>query len=135
MYDEAQNYLKRIIKRDPENIQYRLDVGLVYVRSGDLNKADKYYKDIINDVKSNVQLAKMMSDYLAARSLTEYSVAALTESRQFLGNPFLFCLDLAMLYRIITLKKNLKRSFIIKTKRKASTSTLNQTGNFSLLLC
>lgn len=99
-FDEAQAYLKRILRRDPENIQYKLDVGLVYVRSGDLNKADRYLKDIINQVKSNVQLAKMTSDYLAGRSLTEYSVLALTESRQFLGNPFLFCLDLAMLYRI-----------------------------------
>jgi tetratricopeptide (TPR) repeat protein len=99
-FDEAQAYLKRILRRDPENIQYKLDVGLVYVRSGDLNKADRYLKDIINQVKSNVQLAKMTSDYLAGRSLTEYSVLALTESRHFLGNPFLFCLDLAMLYRI-----------------------------------
>jgi tetratricopeptide (TPR) repeat protein len=99
-YDEAQSYLKKNLKRDPENIQFRLDLGLVYVRSGDLNKADKYLREIINEVKSNVQLAKMMSDYLAARSLVEYSVLTLNESRQFLGNPFLFCLDLAMLYRI-----------------------------------
>jgi tetratricopeptide (TPR) repeat protein len=99
-YDEAQTYLKKNLKRDPDNIQYRLDLGLVYVRSGDLNKADKYFREIINEVKPNVQLAKMMSDYLAARSLVEYSVLTLNESRQFLGNPFLFCLDLAMLYRI-----------------------------------
>lgn len=99
-YDEAQSYLKKILRREPGNIQYKLDVGLVYVRSGDLNKADRYLKEIINEVKSNVQLSKMMSDYLAARSLIDYAVLALTESRQFLGNPYLFCLDLAMLYRI-----------------------------------
>ena len=99
-YDEAHGYLKKILRRDPENVQYKLDVGLVYVRSGELSKADRYLREIIGEVKSNVQLSKMMSDYLAARSLTEYSVLALTESRQFLGNPYLFCLDLAMLYRI-----------------------------------
>jgi tetratricopeptide (TPR) repeat protein len=99
-YEEAHNYLKRILRRDPENMQYKLDVGMVYVRSGDLQKADRYFKDIINEVRQNVQLSKMMSDYLAGRSLTEYSIMALNESRQFLGNPYLFCLDLAMLYRI-----------------------------------
>jgi tetratricopeptide (TPR) repeat protein len=99
-YDEAQAYLRRILRRDPESMQYKLDVGLVYVRSGDLSKADRYLRDIIGEVRSNVQLSKMMSDYLAARSLTEYSVLTLTESRNFLGNPYLFCLDLAMLYRI-----------------------------------
>lgn len=99
-YEEAHAYLKKILRRDPENMQYKLDVGLVYVRSGDLSKADRYLRDIIGEVKSNVQLSKMMSDYLAARSLTEYSILALNESRSFLGNPYLFCLDLAMLYRI-----------------------------------
>jgi len=51
-------------------------------------------------LKSNMQLAKMMSDYLAARSLSEYSIMALNECRNYLGNPYLFCLELAMLYRI-----------------------------------
>jgi outer membrane protein assembly factor BamD (BamD/ComL family) len=99
-YDEAHNYLKKILRRDPENMQYRLDVGLIYVRSGELNKADKHFKEIISEVKSSVHLSKMMADYLAAKSLLEYSIQVLNESREFLGNPYLFSLDLAMLYRI-----------------------------------
>lgn len=112
LYDEAQSYLKKILKKDPNNMQYRLDVGLIYVRAGDLNKADRHYKEIIGEIRSNVQLSKMMSDYLAARSLTEYSVMALTESRQFLGNPFLFCLDLAMLYRIQGQQDKMVREYL-----------------------
>ena len=100
MYDEAQSYLKKISKKEPDNMQYRLDAGIVYVRSGDLNKADKYFREIISEIRDNVQQSKMMSDYLAARSLIDYSILALTEARAYLGNPFLFCLDLAMLYRI-----------------------------------
>jgi tetratricopeptide (TPR) repeat protein len=111
-YDEAQAYLKKVLRRDPENVQYKLDVGLVYVRSGDLGKADRYLREIIGEVKSNVQLSKMMSDYLAARSLTEYSILALTESRQFLGNPYLFCLDLAMLYRIQGQQDKMVREYL-----------------------
>jgi TolA-binding protein len=99
-FDDALDYLKRIMRRDPENMQYKLDVGLIYVRSGEVTKADRYFKDMSADVKSNMQLAKMMSDYLAARSLSEYSIMALTECRNYLGNPYLFCLELAMLYRI-----------------------------------
>jgi TolA-binding protein len=99
-YDEAQAYLKKILRRDSQNMQYRLDVGLVYVRSGDLQKADRHFKDMINEVRSSVHMSKMMSDYLSGRSLIDYSILTLTEARNFLGNPFLFCLDLAMLYRI-----------------------------------
>jgi tetratricopeptide (TPR) repeat protein len=99
-YEEALSYLKNVLRRDPENMQYRLDVGLVYVRSGDLTKADKTFRDMIAEVQSSVHMAKMMSDYLSTKSLIDYSILTLTESRKFLGNEYLFCLDLAMLYRI-----------------------------------
>lgn len=99
-FEDAHAYLKRVSRRDPENMQFKLDAGLVYVRSGEVGKADRYFRDIVNEIRHNVQQIKMMSDYLAARSLTDYSIVALNESRNFLGNPYLFCLDLAMLYRI-----------------------------------
>lgn len=99
-FDEAQTYLKKNLKRDPDNVHYKLDLGLVFVRSGELGKADSHFKNLINENKSSVQRIKMMSDYLASRSLTDYAAQALSTSRDFLGNPFLFCLDLAMLYRV-----------------------------------
>ena len=99
-YDEAQKFLQRLSKKDPLNMQYSLDLGLINVRSGELGKADRYYKDLISQNKGNVQRIKMMSDYFMARSLIDYGIQALTESRQALGNPYLFCLELAMLHRI-----------------------------------
>src|SRR5690606_30017869 len=45
-FDDAHDYLKRMMRRDPENMQYKLDVGLVYVRSGDVGKADRHFKTL-----------------------------------------------------------------------------------------
>lgn len=98
--EEAHAYLKRVLRRDPENIQYRTDVGIVYARTGELTKADKYFKDLIQTYKGNITRIKMIADYLSGKSLAEYSIIALTESRQTVGNPYLFCLELAMLYRV-----------------------------------
>jgi tetratricopeptide (TPR) repeat protein len=99
-YDEAQNFLKKTSRHDPQNLQYRLDLGLTYIRSGDMTKADKYFKELITENKGNMQRIKVMSDYFMSRSLPDYGIIALSESRQVLGNPYLFCLDLAMLYRV-----------------------------------
>lgn len=99
-FDDAQKFLQKLSKKDPLNIQYNLDLGVIFVRSGDLSKADRYYKDLISENKKNVQRIKMMSDYFMSRSLVDYGIQALTESRQALGNPYLFCLELAMLHRI-----------------------------------
>lgn len=97
---EAQAYLKRLLKRDPHNIIYNLDVGVVYVRTGDVAKADKHFKDLIDEHKENVTMIKILSDYLSTKSLGEYSIIALNESRKTLGNPVLFSFELATLYRL-----------------------------------
>jgi len=99
-YDEAHSYLKKAIKQDPKNLQYRLDIGLTFSRAGEESKADKYFREIIAGNKDNVQRVKLISDYFLSRSLTDYGILTLTESRLALGSPSLFALDLAMLYRV-----------------------------------
>src|SRR5690606_35388636 len=99
-YNDAQAYLTQLLKRDLSSLQYNLDLAVVYVQSGDLNKADKHIKELIADSRPSIQSIKMISDYLASRSLGEYSIMALKESRDYHGNPYLFCLELAILYRI-----------------------------------
>jgi tetratricopeptide (TPR) repeat protein len=100
LFEEAQTFLKKQVKREPENIQYRLDAGLIMVRAGELTKADKYYRDLISENKGNVQKIKVISNYFMSHSLIDYGTQALIESRAALGNPSLFCLELAMLYRV-----------------------------------
>lgn len=99
-FDEAQTYLKKLSKKDPGNMQYNLDMGFVFVRAGDLGKADHHFNKLISENKDNVQRIKLMADYFMSRSLMEYGIRAMNESRKFLGNEYLYCLDLAMLYRI-----------------------------------
>ncbi len=97
---EAHAYLKKLLKRDPDNLLYNLDVGIVYIRTAEVAKGDKHFKDLIQAYKNNVTICKTISDYLMSKSLSEYSVMALTECRNHLQNPILFSFDLAMLYRI-----------------------------------
>jgi tetratricopeptide (TPR) repeat protein len=70
------------------------------MHTGDATKADKYFRELIQENKANVSQIKSMADYFAARSLGEYAILSLLESRQFIGNEYLFCTELAMLYRM-----------------------------------
>src|SRR5688572_3638256 len=40
-FKEAENYVERVIRRNEERLNYRLDLGLVYLRSGEEQKADR----------------------------------------------------------------------------------------------
>ena len=99
-FKEAEDYVEKVLRKVNDRISYRVDLGLVYVRSGDLQKADKYFNALIKNSLTDVYRAKSISDYLAAHNLPDYAVLTLQELRQSLGNPTVFTLEMANLYRM-----------------------------------
>ncbi len=98
-FDKAEDYVERLIKRDGR-LNYKLDLGVIYVRSGDIVKADKYFKNLIKSQSDDAYKLKTTSDYLASRNLTNYSIEALQQARSASGNSSLYTLELANLYRL-----------------------------------
>jgi outer membrane protein assembly factor BamD (BamD/ComL family) len=98
-FKQAEDYIEKLIRRE-DRLNYRLDLGILYLRSGDVTKADKYLKALIKTNADDAYKAKTISDYLASRNLVDYSIFALQESRVAANNPHAFALELANLYRI-----------------------------------
>jgi len=98
-YNEAEAYVERLLRRDGK-LNYRLDLGVIYVRSGDINKADKYFKNLIKSQSDDVYKLKTTSDYLASRNLTDYAIQALLQARTVSNSSSLYTLELANLYRM-----------------------------------
>ncbi len=99
-YKEAEDYVERVLRKVDDRISYKVDLGLVYVRSGDMQKADKYFKALIKSSLPDVYKTKSISDYLAAHNQPDYAVSTLQEIRQALGNSTIFTLEMANLYRM-----------------------------------
>ena len=98
-FKDAENYVERIIRKNEDRLNYRLDLGMVYMRSGDEQKADRYFKSIIKATAEDIHRIRAVSDYLVTHNLAEYSSLALIEARNAMHNPTLFTLELANLYR------------------------------------
>src|SRR5690242_21500899 len=99
-FRDAENYVERLSKRYDDRINYKLDLGFVYLRSGDEQKADRYLKNFIKSVAGDIYRIRTVSDYLVAHNLAEYATLALIEARNALRNNSLFTLELANLYRL-----------------------------------
>ena len=99
-FRDAENYVERLSKRYDDRLNYKLDLGFVYLRSGDEQKADRYLKNFIKGVAGDIYRIRAVSDYLVAHNLAEYSTLALIEARNALRNNSLFTLELANLYRL-----------------------------------
>jgi len=98
-YNEAEEYVERLIRRDGK-LNYRLDLGVIYVRSGDISKANKYFKNLIKSQADDAYKLKTTSDYLASRNLTDYAIQALLQARTASNSSSLYMLELANLYRM-----------------------------------
>ncbi len=112
-FEEAQRYLNRITRKFPDNLAYQVDLAWVQFKAGDVPRADKTIRELIDANKLNANRAKILADYLTSRSLIEYSIQSLLASRKVLGNPSLFCLELAMLYRVRGQKEEMVDEYLI----------------------
>lgn len=112
LFDEAQRYLNRITKKFADNLAYQVDMAWVYFRAGDATRAEKTIRDLIDANKHNASRAKALADFLSFRSLTEYSIQTLITARKAHGNSTLFCLELAMLYRVRGQKEQMVDEYI-----------------------
>ena len=99
-FKEAEDYVEKVLRKVDDRVSYRVDLGLVYIRAGDIPKADKYFKMLVKTALPDVYRTKSISDYLSAHNLPDYAVWTLQELRQSLGNPTAFTLEMANLYRM-----------------------------------
>jgi len=53
-YDEALKMNKKIGKKYPSNYNYKVDKGVILLKSGQKEKSDKYFNNLIPDIDKNV---------------------------------------------------------------------------------
>ncbi len=111
-YDQAEEYLNKLLKRNPENIYYHLDRAYLEVHRDNLQEADKKFSDIIDQVKTRPHLVRIVASYLLNKQLTDEAIETFTEARKTLGNPFEFSLDMANIYRLMNNKDKMVEEYL-----------------------
>src|ERR1700690_241968 len=99
-FKDAEAYVGRLIKTNTNQISFRVDLGINYVKAGDLQKADRYFRSLIKSSSEDIFRLKSISDYLASHNLSDYAIYSLQEARQVNHNSGLFVLEMANLYRM-----------------------------------
>ena len=99
-HKEAEEHTERMIKREPGNLNYRVDLGLVYVKEGDLTKAEKYLRALIQNNLDEPYKIKIIADNLITNALPEYAEIAYLELRKAEASNSVFALELANVYRL-----------------------------------
>ncbi|MBX2899106.1 MAG: tetratricopeptide repeat protein [Cyclobacteriaceae bacterium] len=109
-FTQAEEYVEKLIKRDSK-LSYKMDLGIIYTRSGDISKADKYLKALIKAQADDAYKLKTMADYLAARNHAEYAILALLQARAVAGGN-VYTLELANLYRMAGKREQMVQEYL-----------------------
>ncbi|HNP18396.1 MAG TPA: tetratricopeptide repeat protein [Fulvivirga sp.] len=111
-YSDAEKYIKRLIKKFPNNLYYRLDLGLLFLSSEGEQKAQNYFSNIINEIKYDSYLTSITADYFVNKKLTQYAIKTFLESRQATKSPYSFSLEMANIYRIMNAKDLMVQEYL-----------------------
>ncbi|MDL2297480.1 tetratricopeptide repeat protein [Bacteroidales bacterium OttesenSCG-928-B11] len=97
-YKELEKMCKRMIKEQPNVQRFKIDLGYVYDRSGDTQKALKEYEAAIRNVKTTEAGVKELYNAFLSKALQDYAAQTLLRGRVLLKNNKLFTTELTNIY-------------------------------------
>lgn len=97
-YKKLEKVVKKQQKKQPGTQRYKIDLGYVYERSGELDKAEKVYLDAIKELEPNESKVKELQNAFWSKGLRDYAIASLQKGRKILNNDKLFASELASIY-------------------------------------
>jgi tetratricopeptide (TPR) repeat protein len=95
---EAERLVRRHQRNFPQSPTTVVDLGYVYLISGDKAKADNEFASVVNKLPGNQNQIAEIAVALFNRMQTDYAIQAFLKGRQVLNNPQAFAQDLATLY-------------------------------------
>ena len=117
-YSAAEKYLKGVIKDNPDNFFYQVDMGMLYRSMKEVKRSDEVFNEIIN-VQSKIaaeskrlnNISRLAQEFFA-RNLREKALQTYKQTRLEIGRPDLFSLELANAYQLMNKKQDMILEYI-----------------------
>lgn len=97
-YGKAEKLVKKVIKKQPDNLSYLVDLGYVYELSGDEEKAGQQYSKAIKTMKPDQGMISVLANSFLQRQKADLAVATYLEGRKVLRGTYPFFFELAEAY-------------------------------------
>ena len=98
-YKRAEKFVKKLIRKNPQQLNYAVDLGFVYSESGQPDKAKQQFDDAMNDLVSDQNMITMLANAFLVRRQNEYAINTYQKGRKLLHNNLIFAQELAFIYQ------------------------------------
>lgn len=112
-FTEAQAYIDKAIKRNPSDLYYQIDKGLIYAQSNNKAEQKKYYDKLIDQLSDDPFKARVAAQEFTKNQQFEYAIELYKQSRKKLNDPNAYSIQLASLYRVLNNKTEMVNEYLI----------------------
>jgi tetratricopeptide (TPR) repeat protein len=98
-FKKAEKVVKKQIKQNPENFSFMVDLGVVYSRSEDPDKAKSAWDQTIKAIKSDEQVFSAANAFIGIHQY-DFAITAYLKGRKISQNNYPYSFELAEVYNI-----------------------------------
>ncbi len=109
---DAEKLAKKHLRNFPNIPTTAVDLGYIYLVSGEKSKADKEFSNLIEKLPKNYNQIVEIAFALFNRSQVEYAIQAFSKGREILNAPNAFSLDMATLYEQTNRMSEMTREYL-----------------------
>lgn len=109
--DEAEKYVKKVIRQFPDNMLYQLDAGIIALRQGDEARAGQYFSDVTQKATGDPYSIRVVAAHLARNELMDRAIKVYQAGRRASGDPALYALELANVYQRLNERDKMIREY------------------------
>ena len=100
-YDDAEKMLKKQVRAYPNTPRYKVDLGLVYERSGENAKAEKLYQECLKNLPAKETAVSELNNAFMSRGKYDYAAETILKGRKMLNNEQLLSKNLINIYKLL----------------------------------
>lgn len=98
-YDDLEKLTKKQVKAFPNVQRYKVDQGYAYERSGQSQKSEKIYQDLIKNLPAKEFSVQELYSAFYSRAKYDYAIESIQKGRRLLNNEVLLSKELIALYQ------------------------------------
>ena len=100
-FDEAEKYMKRVLRYYPNNVMYAIDNAIVYKEQEKVDKFDKEIDDLIGNVMNDRHKMRLAAQGFVRKQLPEKALLLYEKIRKSSNQKHSYALELANIHRLM----------------------------------
>lgn len=111
-WKEAESYITKLIKQQPDNFNIKVDLGIIFLKQNRNEDAHKIFESIIENVKKDQFKTRNIASYFLNNDLMDLALTTYLSGRKVSDSNTTYALEIGNIYRLMNNKDMMVEEFL-----------------------